>query len=197
MLKVYYLKYSDDNFYIIENFVLKTLKLTPNLKQSYKAYNDWLYSQAIRYLVLSKNLNKTYSELVFLKTSEGKPYLDNEKIHFNISHSANAVVISIADKPVGIDIQVIVKKRSLKNIAQRFFGDKEWQIIKKSANFENSFYQLWCLKEAYGKMLGNGIQSFKTHSFKFKNNKWLAENKNIRFFLSQKSGEYLAVVLKN
>ena len=35
----------------------------------------------------------------------GKPYFVNSKIHFNISHSGNFVVMAVSDWNIGIDVQ--------------------------------------------------------------------------------------------
>ncbi len=86
----------------------------------------------------------------------GKPYLrDYPNAHFNISHSGQYVACAVADRPVGIDVQVIGEFQP--NVAVRVCREEELASIEASDNPAAEFIKLWTRKEAYLKMLGYGI----------------------------------------
>lgn len=104
---------------------------------------------------------EAYEKADFAKNEHGKPYIVGTPIHYNISHSGQYVVLVTAYSEVGVDIQ---EKRSAckESVAKRFFSDKEWKDISKCESEEDkkdSFYYIWCRKEAYGKYLGTGLST--------------------------------------
>ncbi len=96
------------------------------------------------------------------KTDKGKPYFtDIPYIDFSISHSESLVACSICiskeQKPmIGVDCETLYKKDPMQ-IAERFFTEKEKEIILSSDDKEKTFTVLWTKKEAYLKLLGKGI----------------------------------------
>ena len=53
-------------------------------------------------------------------TSLGKPYFpDHPDVHFNLSHTAGAVLVALSDRPVGVDIERIrpVSPRTMRRLA--------------------------------------------------------------------------------
>lgn len=88
--------------------------------------------------------------------SYGKPYLwDSPNVHFNISHSGQYVACAVADRPVGIDVQVI--GAYWPEVAVRVCSEEELSRIRTSDDPAAEFTKLWTRKEAYLKMLGRGI----------------------------------------
>lgn len=109
-------------------------------------------------VMLSKHLNKPVEEIVFKQNEYGKPYLENENLYFNISHSGEWVVGAISNQPVGIDVEEI--KSAHLDIAQRFFTNKEYVSLEKMTDKkvrDAMFYRLWSGKESYIKMIGKGL----------------------------------------
>ena len=79
-------------------------------------------------------------------TSLGKPYFpDHPDVHFNLSHTAGAVLVALSDRPVGVDIEHIrpVSQRAM----QRLAG-----VVSERAFFEN-----WVRREARAKRSGAGV----------------------------------------
>lgn len=111
-----------------------------------------------------------YNEIDTIVVGEhGKPdFRDDCGFHFNVSHSEDYVMLAIADRPVGVDIQFI--KPLVKDIAGRFFHSEEIDFLNNiskdiySAQYKEAFYRLWCLKESFvkcsGEGLGQGLSSF-------------------------------------
>ncbi len=115
-----------------------------------------------------KILNKCGIKSPIITVSEsGKPVL-NCGLHFNISHSQNAVVCAVSDTDIGIDIEKIrpVKHRLIERVCNTdelnyvldtttphtLCGDSE--ALKR-------FFEIWTSKEAYFKKYNTKIKSFK------------------------------------
>ena len=81
----------------------------------------------------------------------GKPYMENIKLQFNISHCNSAIGCAIDCNSVGIDVQDYDEK--LIDIAEDFLSYKEL----KKAEAINQLCRFWSLKEAYGKFYGIGL----------------------------------------
>ncbi len=86
---------------------------------------------------------------------KGKPYLKNEEIFFNISHSDFLVLCSADTNEIGCDVQSLQEYRP--RVAERFFTEKEASLIEKSADKNRTFINLWALKESILKKEGTGI----------------------------------------
>lgn len=113
-------------------------------------------------------LNIAPEELEFLADANGKPYIENCEIHFNISHCENILAYAFSDEEIGIDIERI-RPISL-NILKRFFSEEEQEYVlghtpspedyNKCENEEilERFYKIFTLKEAICKKSGIGIK---------------------------------------
>lgn len=89
----------------------------------------------------------------------GKPYFEDNKIYFNISHSGNFVVAAVSNESIGIDIQ---RTRADKHrIAEKNFLPEECDFINEAADEAGRmerFCQVWTVKEAYLKKIGIGLR---------------------------------------
>ena len=117
-------------------------------------------------------MNISPEALVILTDKNGKPYIQNCPIHFNISHCENILVYAFSDEEIGIDIEKI-RPISL-SILKRFYSEKEQDFVLgkasnecKSKNYNEpkileNFYRIYTLKEAICKKSGLGIKGLKT-----------------------------------
>ncbi len=129
-----------------------------NKIRAYRNWNDAQLSLLGRVLLdqeVRRNSDATTS-LELHYTSFKKPYLKNEKIQFNISHSGDIVVCAISENTeIGIDIEII------KDINIADFRSQmttfEWNRIFTSDNVKNSFFTYWTQKEAVLKADGRGL----------------------------------------
>lgn len=116
----------------------------------------------------------------------GKPYIPECTIHFNISHCENYIAYTFSHREIGIDIEKI-RPISL-NIIKRFYSEKEQKYVLGHEPTDNDyckcedeetlerFYRIFTLKEAICKKSGIGIKGLKEadalhfldHSFKDK-----------------------------
>ncbi len=109
--------------------------------------------------ILADYIERRPDELRFDYGTAGKPLLEGivGAPHFNLSHSGNFAALAIADRPVGIDIELV---RSITDdIAGRFFSPAEVHALRKlpSSEQEAAFFRCWTRKEAFVKALGTGL----------------------------------------
>lgn len=106
--------------------------------------------------LLKESLKKDYniSDYEIIYNEYNKPYLKNEKIYFNISHSNRTIVLVISDKEIGVDVEYFVYKES---VVRKYFTNNEQNEIQNSTNKVYDFTRIWVIKEAFVKMKGIGI----------------------------------------
>lgn len=89
------------------------------------------------------------------KSINGKPYIDNSNIFYNISHKNKMVGLIISDSEVGLDIEYIdtenIKRES---ILKYFFTEKERESITNNEDL----LTLWTKKESYIKLNGGMLR---------------------------------------
>ena len=89
------------------------------------------------------------------KSINGKPYIDNSNIFYNISHKNKMVGLIISDSEVGLDIEYIdtenIKREST---LKYFFTEKE----RKSITTNEELLTLWTKKESYIKLNGGMLR---------------------------------------
>lgn len=138
--------------FAVKEALAETDKLTVS-----KTQIMWMtFSQLVDKLDKSQeplSLEYTYGE-------QGKPYLKNYPYYFNISHSGKLVLCVLSEQEVGADIQ-LKSSRVNERILQRFFSTEEkayWEQCGTETEKRDFFYRMWCRKEAYGKLTGEGIK---------------------------------------
>jgi 4'-phosphopantetheinyl transferase len=86
----------------------------------------------------------------------GKPYIAGG-CRFNISHSGAVVAAAFSRHEIGLDIELVKKRKNIELIAKRFFCQNEYEFIINNADPTESFYYVWTRKEAFLKALGTGL----------------------------------------
>ncbi|MGN1131954.1 MAG: 4'-phosphopantetheinyl transferase family protein [Ruminococcus sp.] len=106
-----------------------------------------------------KEFGLSEKEMTYSVGKAGKPSFENHsQIHFNISHSHKCAIVSVSDKAVGCDIELVTEQNL--DIAQKFFHKNEYMYLKNlndSHEQASAFFRLWTLKESYVKALGMGM----------------------------------------
>lgn len=136
-------------------------------------------AQVVLRVLLGKYLNIKPEQVLFVKNSHGKPFLDKSlgsDINFNISHSASELILGFVRKQkIGVDLEHIVHRPYLR-LAKRFFSEPEYNYLKSvdlaspitpknpkyllnSSNLPKAFYNIWTRKEAYVKSIGVGLSA--------------------------------------
>lgn len=120
----------------------------------------------LRYALFHK-YNIKINQLSFTYNDYQKPSIkDYADIHFNLSHSGDWLVCAINNQPVGVDVQEISPIDAL-SITKRYFTTEEQKYFINKNNDEilSIFYDLWCMKESYIKLTGQGL-SLPLNSFR-------------------------------
>ena len=110
--------------------------------------------------IIAGYLKTDPAELQFKVAEHGKPYLACGSVHFNLSHTANHLVIAVANFPnIGIDIEKIKFRNNFDGLAARCFSVDELQAWRQLSVDEQTqaFYRLWVKKEAFVKAIGRGL----------------------------------------
>lgn len=126
-----------------------------------------LYGELMLRHVLCRHFSFKNDEIEIVKGDNGKPYLKDFPIYFNISHAGNLVVCAFSEHEVGVDVEQI---RNIDlAIAKHYFCKSECEDLNAKSIDQrlNYFFSLWTLKESYMKWLGDGM-SIPLDSFCFK-----------------------------
>ena len=85
----------------------------------------------------------------------GKPYIDNSNIFYNISHKNKMVGLIISDSEIGLDIEYVdTENIKRKSTLKYFFTEKERESITNN----EELLTLWTKKESYIKLNGGMLR---------------------------------------
>ncbi|MGZ3774768.1 MAG: 4'-phosphopantetheinyl transferase family protein [Pseudobdellovibrionaceae bacterium] len=144
-------------------------------KQTQFLISHWLQKK-----ILSILLEIPVIEITILKGPLGKPYLDIDQnslnVDFNTSHTKEITLLGIVqDMQIGVDVEKIVERKYMDDLALKFFSLQEVEWMKQSFDHQEKlsrFFRLWTMKEAVIKTLGGGVfQNIHQFSFQEINNK--------------------------
>ena len=131
---------------------------------------DFLQNEVLRYRKWEDSYNALFGKLLvkigfeflkreefnfslFKKSETGKPYLEGERIKFNISHCHGFAICVFGYQEIGIDVE---KNAPINyNNFTMAFNPKEIDIMKKEG--VDKFYEFWTKKESILKATGEGI----------------------------------------
>jgi 4'-phosphopantetheinyl transferase EntD len=149
-----------------EIFFLREVPLKKDVSHPHKR----LQHLAGRYLLPFLFDDFPIEEIVIADTR--KPFLENEKYHFSISHCGDfAAAIVSSQSRVGVDIEIISDK--VGKIRHKFLSDDEYRLIdggwpmtmSNAFSFEEQKYLtiLWSSKESIFKWYSLGNVDFRAH----------------------------------
>ena len=100
-------------------------------------------------------------ELRYHYGKAGKPYWDGIPLFFSLSHSGDLVGLAVSEQEIGLDVQKVTGA-DWKKLAERFFAEEEQKELEKLCETSEElgrkeFFRLWCQKESYGKLTGEGV----------------------------------------
>jgi len=103
--------------------------------------------------ILRKEFKQT--DFTVMCDENGKPYIKNSPLHFNLSHSGDFVFCLCGTEKVGCDIQTRCEYKE--KVAKRFFTENEYKFLCESDEKELDFTRIWTMKESILKYNGDGI----------------------------------------
>ncbi len=135
---------------------------TPQLRHRYVTSRGTLRRLLSRYLSIDAR------DIVFAYGSHGKPFLaSTPTLHFNVSHADDMAIYAIASgSEVGVDIEATTRAVDVDGIARTAFSPAECDalaIVGSDAR-HSAFFRIWTRKEAYVKLLGDGL-GYPTRTF--------------------------------
>lgn len=124
--------------------------------------DEYIASRWLLRKVLGQYLQQSPASLAFSRSEKGKPYIANNSLRFNLSHSGHWALLALGQgMELGVDIEQIRDSRDLLGIAENYYHPDEFAQLRQQDGTEQVrfFYQLWTLKEALLKAMGVGISA--------------------------------------
>ncbi|MFW0738284.1 4'-phosphopantetheinyl transferase family protein [Flavobacterium sp. T12S277] len=160
MIHIYYSYLSEENHQSLLQNDLPQFPL--DYQEKIKRYRRWQDAQLslLGRILLFKGIEETYKKKPgakqLLQTFYNKPYFEDNRVLFNISHSGEIVVCALSDQhEVGIDVEIITDIETADFKPQ--MTDIEWTKIARSQNKKEAFFEYWTQKEAVLKAQGHGL----------------------------------------
>ena len=116
--------------------------------------NRTVWAELLARKLIAERTGKNIKEIKIFRDENGKPFCNEEKIFFSLSHSGEWVACSIGSVKNGVDVEIINRKLDI-NIAKKFFLPNEYLTIKNLNENEQrkKFFEYWTLKESCLKCL--------------------------------------------
>ena len=142
-----------------ESFFLRKVPLKKDVSHPHKR----LQHLAGRYLLPELFPDFPLEEIVIADTK--KPFLENEKYHFSISHCGDYAAAIVSSRwRVGIDIELVTPKIS--RISHKFLSPFEHEVVGSFSNLDELITAqtiLWSAKESIFKWYSLGEVDFREH----------------------------------
>ncbi len=91
------------------------------------------------------------TEPVLVYNQRGKPYLQDNRVYFSLSHSQTLTAVAVSDKKVGLDVEK-VKKDNHAHVLSRLSDAEKQEILT-----DKDFFKNWTAKESYIKYRGETL----------------------------------------
>lgn len=108
----------------------------------------------VEYFIVIKKL-KLKNAGDFSYNEMGKPFFENAKLHFSISHSNEILIVAFSKSNIGVDIQFPLPFQN--DVAHLVCNDDEFHLIANSKNPDLEFTKLWTKKESIVKFYGGTL----------------------------------------
>ena len=151
------------NIYLIDKNIYQSQTKFKELPSNFiKLNNNELHNTAT--LCLYDILTNIYhlKDISIRYNKLHKPYLANNQLYFNISHSNNLIVIIVSEAECSIDIEMIKNRPNLNSMAKKLLNEEDYNHYLVDLSF---FYVIWTKKEAYYKYNGNNLIFKKNYQF--------------------------------
>lgn len=143
-----------------ERFLSSDERLRAERFRFTKDRDRFVMARAILRLLLGRYLEADPHEIRLAYTAYGKPYLPDNTLKFNVSHSGDMAVFAFAlHAEVGIDVEKVKDDLDVMELARNFFSDTEINAMERAPQSQRtrSFYRCWTRKEAFIKAEGSGL----------------------------------------
>ncbi|WP_442588340.1 4'-phosphopantetheinyl transferase family protein [Pedobacter sp. AW31-3R] len=117
----------------------------------------YLVSRYMLRCLLARYIPQSPEKIQFSSMGNGKPILQKENIHFNVSHTKKYVLIGLCASVLGVDMEYTDHHFDYLTVMDHCFNDQEKVYILDSSTPLANFYTLWTRKEALLKATGEGL----------------------------------------
>ena len=122
-----------------------------------KDRNRYILGHGLLRETLGRYLGRSARELVLHRGEFGKPFLEGDPVHFNLSDTKDAVVVALSQHPIGADIETMNRHTDHERVANHYFTPPEVASIAEASDGKRRFLELWTRKEAVLKACGVGL----------------------------------------
>lgn len=130
-----------------------------NFKKLCKNNAERAVQCAIGDLLLKNELQKlSVFNYEICENQNGKPYLLNNELNFNLTHQNTVTAIAVCDTEVGLDVQKLDDEKITLNLLTTVLNElelKTYNDLPSNAEKVKYFYRCFTEKEAFVKMKGD------------------------------------------
>ena len=148
----------------LSNLLSAEEQSTADRFQSVRDRRRYVIAHALIRLALSNYFPVAAVDWRFGRDRNGKPIIvapeEFDAVRFSISHTSGliACLVTCASE-AGIDVEKVEPNQELAQVAQNVLSASELQFLNRLSleKWTSRFFDLWTLKEAYGKARGIGL----------------------------------------
>ena len=134
------------------------------MRMKWERLNGRTGHEAGRQLLRQLYREETGEELPEIRIApRGKPYFEDSTLHFSISHTKEHAFCVLSSCPVGIDAEEKGRQINLR-LTEKILSEPERVRFEAAADQRDTLLRLWVLKEAAGKLTGEGINGYPNHT---------------------------------
>jgi len=185
MIKVYLIKYKEFNETEFSKYM--SSKYKNNHQHDISSY---AYYKLETILLNEFNYKIDIDKICYNECS--KPFIKDNNLYFNISHSNDYILIAISDLNVGVDIESKIQLKRANSIIEKF-NKEEIEKYNKVINKEEYITKLWVKKESLAKLNGTGL-SFSLLASKINNKQF---NVKKLYSKQEKRTYYISIINQN
>ncbi len=93
----------------------------------------------------------------------GKPRFADGPYHFSITHTRGHVFVALGERPLGLDAEEL-SRRVNPALAEKLLSPEEYRQYQHATDKNTALLTFWVLKEARGKLTGEGIRPWPDHT---------------------------------
>lgn len=148
VVNTYIYEINDNDKYEIKDFFSNYRLNQINSSNNLEIINKMIITEYFLKFVLETELNKTINKINLKTTKNGKPYLIDDNLFFNITHKNNLILIATSKNEVSIDLEMVNIKH--KKISNKLYDTENNYSI-------NRIIKDFTIKESYIKYYGLNI----------------------------------------
>jgi 4'-phosphopantetheinyl transferase len=108
--------------------------------------------------LLAGRLRTDAASVSFAETGRGKPVLvPDTGLRFSVSHAGGHALLALADRPVGVDVELVRPEAWDPAMAALVLSPAELAWVREHDDPDHAFFRCWTRKEAFVKLGSAGL----------------------------------------